>query len=470
MKIRIYQINSERDVNRVKFFGLDALKKLQGTDTIDVGIYDEVYEGETHLSNLEDVYKFFNTTHPEGYTGHSLSVSDIVEVITSPGHPSPEPGFYFCDSIGFKKVNFDTVLRQPASYSQIRRLIAETKMSEKVPTVAARDAFLEKLWEIFGDIPMDPETECIEEPFYVEPGDVSIGTDCFPKGTHREDIWHWFDERHSKGVVYLLYKYAAAPEDAVLAKAYQRRKLCSACDSELCIFNPDGICMFPMISGRSATVDDEGCHDCVCKDDTTAAVSNDSNELIIDLGAVDLVAQIDTSVKREGEETYEVDSIFVALRHKNTSLMQDTLMQDIAMVRGNRRIFPQGYSTPKSVDCKVWTNECQEYPTQEFEVPVYLEANSEKIIDSHADNEGNRYYTVELDTGFSVMVKVLADSGNTYVMQNHDGTTVFMTDNNEMTYPHFRYDENEVIALVKEAAKSEADTTNCDCQDDMEDA
>lgn len=27
----------------------------------------------------------------------------------------------------------------------------------------------------------------------------------FPAGTHREDIWHWFDERHSKGVTYLMY-------------------------------------------------------------------------------------------------------------------------------------------------------------------------------------------------------------------------------------------------------------------------
>ncbi len=24
-------------------------------------------------------------------------------------------------------------------------------------------------------------------------------------GIHREEIWHWFDVRHSKGVAYLLY-------------------------------------------------------------------------------------------------------------------------------------------------------------------------------------------------------------------------------------------------------------------------
>lgn len=57
-----------------------------------------------------------------------------------------------------------------------------------------RDEALEELWEQFGDIPMNPETECIEVPF------MGWGV-----GIHREEIWHWFDVRHSKGVAYLLY-------------------------------------------------------------------------------------------------------------------------------------------------------------------------------------------------------------------------------------------------------------------------
>ena len=57
-----------------------------------------------------------------------------------------------------------------------------------------RDEVLEELWEQFGAVPMNPETECIEEPF--------MGWDA---GIHREEIWHWFDVRHSKGVAYLLY-------------------------------------------------------------------------------------------------------------------------------------------------------------------------------------------------------------------------------------------------------------------------
>lgn len=64
-----------------------------------------------------------------------------------------------------------------------------------------RDEELEELWERLGDIPMDPETECIEETFL-----------NWPKGTHREEIWHWFDKRHSKGVYYLLYGDGGAGE------------------------------------------------------------------------------------------------------------------------------------------------------------------------------------------------------------------------------------------------------------------
>ena len=65
---------------------------------------------------------------------------------------------------------------------------------DEIETLAERDAKLESLWAEFGDVPMDPKTECMEAPFL-----------DFPAGTAREDIWHWFDERHSNGVAYLLY-------------------------------------------------------------------------------------------------------------------------------------------------------------------------------------------------------------------------------------------------------------------------
>lgn len=40
-----------------------------------------------------------------------------------------------------------------------------------------------ELWNRFGDVPMNPETEEIE-----------CYWNGFDEGTHREEIWHWFEE------------------------------------------------------------------------------------------------------------------------------------------------------------------------------------------------------------------------------------------------------------------------------------
>lgn len=84
------------------------------------------------------------------------------------------------------KLSTDGKMSYP-EYSQVMDAICE------FDTLAERDEELEALWDKFGDVPMNPDTEKIEEPFI-----------HFPAGTDREDIWHWFDERHSKGVAYLL--------------------------------------------------------------------------------------------------------------------------------------------------------------------------------------------------------------------------------------------------------------------------
>lgn len=104
MKITIYQVNLDRDKNRIAFMGYESLPKFQGSEQIDSGIYDKVYAGEVDCNNLEEVYQMFNINHPDGYKARSLSVSDIVEVMKPDGEKSD---FYFCDSVGFRKVDFE---------------------------------------------------------------------------------------------------------------------------------------------------------------------------------------------------------------------------------------------------------------------------------------------------------------------------------------------------------------------------
>ena len=69
--------------------------------------------------------------------------------------------------------------------TEIRRPAYATHLSQ---------SFIKELWHKLGDVPMNPETEQIEEGFYI-----------WNAGTDREDIWHWFDEHYDRGVVALLY-------------------------------------------------------------------------------------------------------------------------------------------------------------------------------------------------------------------------------------------------------------------------
>ena len=107
MKIAIYQINLARDYEGVAFMSLSSLEATNGSRQVNPSIYDKAFEGEVDANDIEDIYRTFNLEMPEGYKGRSLSVSDVVEIVEA---DSVEPGFYFCDMIGFKKIAFDSAL------------------------------------------------------------------------------------------------------------------------------------------------------------------------------------------------------------------------------------------------------------------------------------------------------------------------------------------------------------------------
>lgn len=130
MEISIYQINIERDNDRVAFLDVESMNALKGFDKPDSSIYDAVYSGEVDCSSLEDVYRMFNLDHPSGYRGRSLSVSDIVEVKSA---ENVESGFYFCDNVGFQKVEF-TPPKMPEK-NTMRVLLVE-------PGKLAKEAFI----------------------------------------------------------------------------------------------------------------------------------------------------------------------------------------------------------------------------------------------------------------------------------------------------------------------------------------
>ena len=143
----IYQINTDRDNNRVCFLGLDTLERFQHSKEVDPVLYDRVYDGKLDCNSLETIYEKFNINHLADYKGRSLSVSDVVEIRES---DTLNPGFYFVDSIGFKSISFDkSPCKEPvkASDGKISVLLVEPN---KYPKMIEIDDTLEVMQTVVG--------------------------------------------------------------------------------------------------------------------------------------------------------------------------------------------------------------------------------------------------------------------------------------------------------------------------------
>lgn len=78
MRVKIYQINPDRDINRVMHERLSNLELCQGSPSIQASIYDEVFSAEIDFTGLEQHYTQFNTTGHPLHRGGQMKVSDIV--------------------------------------------------------------------------------------------------------------------------------------------------------------------------------------------------------------------------------------------------------------------------------------------------------------------------------------------------------------------------------------------------------
>jgi hypothetical protein len=61
-----------------------------------------VYDGQIDTNDLEAIWTKFNTSRPAGYTGYSLSMSDVIELYDGAGSE-----FHYVDRFGFKRVGFE---------------------------------------------------------------------------------------------------------------------------------------------------------------------------------------------------------------------------------------------------------------------------------------------------------------------------------------------------------------------------
>lgn len=148
MNIRIYQINHERDEKNVMFMRHELLEKFQGSSKVDSSIYDKVYDNDFDCKSLEDIFRAFNYNRPPEYTGRSLSVSDVVQICDE--NSSVEQGFYFCDSFGFKKVDFEPEKTQEKDVKKIKVVMVEPGKEARI--VKLEDDLRAKQHAVQGDI------------------------------------------------------------------------------------------------------------------------------------------------------------------------------------------------------------------------------------------------------------------------------------------------------------------------------
>ena len=100
-RFQIYQLPDGEKYHGVRFEGLDRLK-AEGVQ-LNKDDYELVYEGLVGEfrgnATLEGIFTQFNTNQPADFTGHSLSVSDVIVISVDDKDMA-----YYCDSFGFTEM------------------------------------------------------------------------------------------------------------------------------------------------------------------------------------------------------------------------------------------------------------------------------------------------------------------------------------------------------------------------------
>lgn len=100
MRVALYQINSDRDTFNTKF--MSWRWRTDHDYIILPEEYDKVFDGDIQARSLAEIFVLFNVMPPEGFVGHSASVSDVIAIYDENDNPS----YHFVDSAGFVDVDF----------------------------------------------------------------------------------------------------------------------------------------------------------------------------------------------------------------------------------------------------------------------------------------------------------------------------------------------------------------------------
>ena len=99
-KVRIYQLKQGCPI-MMRFVSL-AEREKRGFGKPQADEYDLVYEKEVETFNLDAVWEQFNREPPVDFTGHALSISDVVGF-----SDEGESRFFYVEPMGFAEVSFE---------------------------------------------------------------------------------------------------------------------------------------------------------------------------------------------------------------------------------------------------------------------------------------------------------------------------------------------------------------------------
>ena len=131
----IYQL-SKNVSSDLRFASLDKLKEPPcRTDYIPI-YTGELERDDDQIVTLENLYRRFNIDRPADFTGHSLSVSDIVAI-----KQGDAVSYHYCDSIGFKEL---TTFSKERPQKQERKSVLEqlkSKPASPHPTAHKKEKY-----------------------------------------------------------------------------------------------------------------------------------------------------------------------------------------------------------------------------------------------------------------------------------------------------------------------------------------
>ena len=96
--VRIWQLKADSNLE-LRFRAYDEVLKVSGEPSREN--YNVVFDGGLDTNNLESIYTKFNMDHPSDFKGHSLSISDVVEL-----YDENSSEFHYVDQFGFKAIEF----------------------------------------------------------------------------------------------------------------------------------------------------------------------------------------------------------------------------------------------------------------------------------------------------------------------------------------------------------------------------